>query len=58
MVCALSTRLCGSNIPIDGDEDHAEERGGHISVEEEWKETTQRVAKDPRLVNVARRRQR
>ena len=47
-----------TDLPIDGDEDHAEQRGGHIAVEEEWKEATEGVAQDPRLVDIARRRQR
>lgn len=45
-------------LPVNSDEDHAEERCGHIAVEEEWEQATQRLAEDPRLVDVARRRQR
>jgi hypothetical protein len=26
--------------PVDGDEDHTEQRGGNIAVKEEWKEAT------------------
>lgn len=33
-----------SPLPIDSDEDHAEQWGGHIAVEKEWKKPAQRVA--------------
>lgn len=42
------------SIPVDGDEDHTEQRGGNIAVKEEREEATKCVSKDPRLVNVSR----
>ena len=44
-------------LPIDGDEDHAEEGRRNVAVEEEGEEAAEGVAEDPRLVNVPRGRQ-
>lgn len=40
--------------PVDGDCDHAEERAGDISVEEEREEGAEGVAENPALVPVPR----
>ncbi len=47
-----------TDLPVDGDEDHTEDRGGDVAVEEEGKEPAEGVAEDPGLMDVARRRQR
>ena len=44
-------------LPVDSDEDHAEEGCGNVAVEEEREETAERVAQDPLLMDVARGRQ-